>query len=506
MGAKKFLVSIILFSLLFLSASMVFPSELSLQDIPQIPGSVLEYSQFFGREHLAAQYRVMLPPDISFQGKLDRGRDEAQRCLDAMLKVGWTLKKENRNRRGGEFVFSKDIIKEAKVIVAPGSQYLQGKKRDCIYHKFELKRLIPYEDVPGYDYPDVPRFPGSIRIRWMDLLGDYGAKYLWKGSLEEVKKFYEKELPDLGWQPGRGPGKLNYLKGGYTSGETKSIPTTLSIHLDEKEGIVAIGIGRTAGAGDRKIETMPAVTPAKKTQDPPVQVLTFINHEKDLPMYPALKKKHVEPLPVNLQGEEIIRLTLETGAVKRQTAIHMAEFYLREMRQRGWDLKNHEWHGLARRMLFQRGAVQVKVNIKAVGRYPIPGTEMKQKINIPVQVDVVLPIPRREKAGKDIPNVPRFPGSVRFHYLEAGLDHSVKYKAAARLKDVEWFFIEELPGSGWRFAGYDTTGLLFVPAAAPKSAAAALAGGKLIPTTLKLKVDDMWNGTVKFGLNKTRGD
>jgi hypothetical protein len=119
---------------------------------------------------------------------------------------------------------------------------------------------------------------------------------------------------------------------------------------------------------------------------------------------------------------------------------------------------------------------------------------------------VTFPIPSREIAGEDIKGIPRFPDSVRFYTLKAGIDHVVKFRAVAPVKEVEWFFIEKLPQQGWTFSGTDITGLLFIPAKTAKSAADALSKGQLIPTTLKIKVDDLYDGTVKIGMDKTKGD
>lgn len=507
---------------LFFCSFLLVGSEISMQDIPVIPNSTLKYSQIVAKEWLVAEYWVFLPDKTSFQEQLDQGRAHAQTCVKLMQDMNWRLTKENRTRRGGEFSFKKEIVKEAIVKVGPGSKPLEGKQKHYIFIKFEVKRLIPFEDVTGYDYPDVPRYPGSIRIRWMDLLGDYGAKYLVMGSVDEVKKFYEKKLLDFGWQPGKGAGTLNYLKGGTISKDagavvkknikkpikmvTKLIPTTLSIHLAENEGIVNIGIGRSAGGGDTDLKEQPPITPIKKLDPQGEKPLTFIDHEKDIPLFPGLTKKHVETFPINVYGQQIIRQRLETGYVEPKTAINMAKFYLEEMKKRGWELNDDEWGGLGRRMLFIKGAVQVKTAIKAIGRYPIPESTAKRKINIPLQIDVILPIPLKEMAGKDIKGVPRFPGSVRYYYLEVALDHVVRYKVAAAVKEVECYYLRELPKHDWTFSGYDSTGLLFVPGSTAKSAAAALAKGKLIPTTLKLKVDNMGNGIVKFGFCRTRGD
>jgi hypothetical protein len=141
-----------------------------------------------------------------------RGRQAAEKYATSMQNAGWVLKREIKQRRGGEFTFIKDTIQKALVKIAPGSSFQQGSKKNHIFIKIELKRLIPLKDVPGYDYPDVPRYPGSIRVRWMDLLGDYAVKYLTTAPLEKVKSFYQAECMKLGWKESRGPGILNYQK------------------------------------------------------------------------------------------------------------------------------------------------------------------------------------------------------------------------------------------------------------------------------------------------------
>jgi len=510
---------IILIAILILSSPSV-SNELSLKELPWIPDSELDSFQYLSAENLIAEYRIYLPEKSTFLEITRKAQETTQQYVQLMKDAGWELQKEDWFRRGGEFYFTKDIIKETKMSIAPYAQAMEGKKRDFIKINFELKRRIPFEDVLGIDYPDVPRFPGSLRVRWMDLLGDYSVKYLVLGKIEEVKEFYKKILVDFGWQPTRGTATLNYTKGEF-EGQGKSpvkkenvqqpmemikkmIPATLAIHLNENQGIVEIGIGRSSGSEDLNLKESIPVTPEKNLPQGKKEILTYIDPDQDIPIHPLLIKQHSERLPLDTQGNETFRMSFNTEKVDAIEAVNIANFYLEKMQNTGWEVLDDEWYGLVRTLLFQKGAVRVKVAVKAVGMWPIP--ERAPKINIPVEIDTILSIPTRETAGKDIENVPRFPRSVRFFYLEAGLDHSVKYKACASLKKAEWYFIEKLPESGWIFSGYDMTGLLFVPTDTAKSAAGALSQGKLIPTTLKLKVDDMYDGTVKIGLTKTRGD
>ena len=97
-------------------------SALTLDDIPRLPGSELKYSQYKGPENLHAEFWIFLPEGIKFHEISAKGTHFATTCVDMMKENGWTLKKENWQRRGGEFTFKKDVIKEAKVNVSPASK------------------------------------------------------------------------------------------------------------------------------------------------------------------------------------------------------------------------------------------------------------------------------------------------------------------------------------------------------------------------------------------------
>ena len=504
-------------AVLSLLAPPLLAAGMTADDIPRLPEWSVVSSHQRGPERLEAELRRTLPEGLTFQEISDRGVETAERCVELMKAGGWELESENWQRRGGEFHFKKRPLTAVEVSVGPDAEAREGRMRPHIALRYELTRLVPVADILGADPPDVPRFPGSVRVRWMNLLGDFAAKYLVVGSADEVGEFFARRLPELGWEPGKGAGTLNFTRSVATPAEPLPaageglegaarriggmIPTTLSIHLSARDGLVEIGVGRAAGgaavAGELEI------TPPAAAEERRREVLTFIDAD-EIPVYPGLTLTSRRRQPITLAGEEILRTSYEQTDAEASEALRMAEFYLRAMADRGFVPEEDEWHGIGRRLLYRRGAVRVRIEIQAVGRYPLP--ERVPRIRIPVQVDLILPIPTAEPAGKDIPGVPRFPGSVRFHTLEAGIDHAVKYKAAASVGEVERFFVDRLPEHGWRFAGNDSTGLLFVPSATAGSPSEALASGKLIPTTLKVKVDDSWDGTVKIGLNLTRGD
>ena len=489
--------------------------------LPELPGSVIRSTERSADGlRFVAELRIPVPADAGPAEIGDLAVEAAHRCLERMESDGWSLVGEAWQRRGGVFEFLKDVILRAKVTVGPTAKPIEGRMQSFVGLRFELQRRLPFHDVKGCDPPDVPRFPGSVRVRWMNLLGDFATKYLVVAPLAEVRAFFERELPEHGWTPGRGAGTLNYVKGGFTEGTGEPeppsgrlaeplelarelIPTTLSIALSEKAGLVEIGIGRAAGGRDPALEDPLPVTPARGEPSTPNNVLTAIDPERDLPVPPGLSLESKRREPSNPPGEERIRRTYVEKQAPMAKALEVADFYRGEMSRRGWTLEDEEWYGIGRELRFRKGAVGVHVSVKAVGRYPLP--ERQPTLRLPVEVLVTLPVPERDVAGEDIPGVPRFPGSVRFYHLQAATDHVVKFKAVGSVDEAEWFFIDRLPENGWTFAGNDSTGLLFVPSGTARSPTEALASGELIPTTLRIKVDDEGHGVIKIGMDRTRG-
>ena len=58
--------------------------------------------------------------------------------------------------------------------------------------------------------------------------------------------------------------------------------------------------------------------------------------------------------------------------------------------------------------------------------------------------------PASDVAGEDIPDVPRYPGSVRTDYLREGL---ILYVTSASIDEVLAFYEKELPANGWTVFG-----------------------------------------------------
>lgn len=62
---------------------------------------------------------------------------------------------------------------------------------------------VPEEDVPGEDVAGLPRYPGSVRVKYESHdLGDARVRevgYVTEGRLGEVEDFYERRLGENGW-------------------------------------------------------------------------------------------------------------------------------------------------------------------------------------------------------------------------------------------------------------------------------------------------------------------
>ena len=75
-----------IFSILLLFGYLLWAGQISLKDIPDIPNSILKYSQFLGQEQLKAEYWIFLADGVSFQEKLNKGRIEASAVSDTTRK------------------------------------------------------------------------------------------------------------------------------------------------------------------------------------------------------------------------------------------------------------------------------------------------------------------------------------------------------------------------------------------------------------------------------------
>ncbi|MHC4550629.1 MAG: hypothetical protein ACYTEZ_17855 [Planctomycetota bacterium] len=507
---------------LLLLAGPVRAEEMTLDGIPLPKAAERVSRQTASPEVIRARYRTPLPDGLSHDRVGDRVVEAAETFVEAMAEAGWKLRTENWQRRGAEFTFRKAILFDLAAAVQPVAKAMGGRMRSFVGYNLTLTRRVPFTDLRGREPVDVPRYPGSVRIRWMDLLGDFAVKYVVVADLDAVRRFFEERLPKAGWKPAKGVGTLNYLKGGVGEGAElpkgtnprdpldiakKAIPSSLAVHLNEDEGIVEIGIGRSAGAPDAGQEIGGALTPPfvpRPPAEPGTGPLIAIDPEKDLPVYPGLERVARRRLPLGVQGDQTLRLAYEKKDAPITEALDCATFYLSEMATRGFEVADDEWYGIGRKLLFAKEAVLVRVNVKAVGTYPPP--ERAKPILLPVEVDVIQPLPSRDVAGSDIEGVERYPGSVRFYHLKVGMDHLVKYKAVATVAEAERHYIVTLSDGDWTFCGNDRTGLLFVPSDTAKSAADALASGQIVPTTLKVKVDDAGRGIVKIGIDRTRGD
>ncbi|HIE05796.1 MAG TPA: hypothetical protein EYP58_03240, partial [bacterium (Candidatus Stahlbacteria)] len=200
---------------IFLTITVIFSAmKLTLAEIPAPSQGVLKSSKIINSENLEVEYWIMLAEGITHQEAGDQGIEVAKKYLQRLKKKGWVLLRENWQRRGCEFLFRKEVIKELKVAIGVSKKPMEGKMRDYAFVRLKLKRLIPFRDIIGCDPSDVPRYPNGTRVRYMNLLGDFAVKYLTTDPVDSVKPFFTREVPKYGWEPAKGVGTLNYQKGG----------------------------------------------------------------------------------------------------------------------------------------------------------------------------------------------------------------------------------------------------------------------------------------------------
>lgn len=85
--------------------------------------------------------------------------------------------------------------------------------------------------------------------------------------------------------------------------------------------------------------------------------------------------------------------------------------------------------------------------------FPKEVEDAKDIVDAPVEEgEVAIPAegpPTSDVAGEDIPDVPRYRGSVRSYYGSSGGTTSVIYITSASIDEVLGFYEEKLPDNGW---------------------------------------------------------
>ncbi len=453
---------------------------------------------------------------------------QAEHYLARMLADGWTLKTEHRRTSGADFTLERDSLKRLSVRIGSEIRGTADGKKGFVVIRQELEYLIPKRDAIGFEPPDVPRYPGSTRIRWMNIIGEWSGKYKVADELETVRRFYLDELPKHGWiYQGVQAGKLHFQRGGIASGDAVTrqdiditdplgniagmIPSTLNIILSEENGITDIGFGRSAGAGDAPTDTAAAEGfsyDAEFVVDR-AKVVARVDPETALPRYPGAVNEADHTEWFTLKGPEVLNLGYDVprGQVQAEK-IDLGAFYRRQMKARGWTLTDEDRWGEGTTLFFRRGGVTASVVVRDTGLRFIgnPNVRPSAPATLPVKIALRFPIPQRDLAGEDIDDVPRFPGSKRYYFLKVAIDHLVKYKAAGTADQVYAWFIAELPQRGWQLAGADQAGITFTPAGGPESGVEAFGTGKWIPTLLVVKAKDEGYGLVDIGIDLTTGD
>lgn len=103
---------------------------------------------------------------------------------------------------------------------------------------------MPERDVTGEDIPDLPRYPGSVRVEFRDVivgdLAEIEVEYVVLSDLDSVHAYYRQVFDDYGWivaDLGIYQGEWTFL---VVSGEREAI-----VELEARQSIVEIEIELT---------------------------------------------------------------------------------------------------------------------------------------------------------------------------------------------------------------------------------------------------------------------
>jgi hypothetical protein len=148
--------------------------------------------------------RGILPPDMQALNQLTFGDDN--RGGMAALDFGEKLSMDALRKRVEKFVKSGEVGDLGKLRYVYYEKNGRGGTRFLTVwtdEHFKLDRLMPTErrDADGSDLPDVPRYPGTIRVLSAEEHGmpQRVVVYDGPGSPEAAELFYRARMVSLGW-------------------------------------------------------------------------------------------------------------------------------------------------------------------------------------------------------------------------------------------------------------------------------------------------------------------
>jgi hypothetical protein len=148
--------------------------------------------------------RNLLPPDMQALNELSFGNDK-RGGMAALDFGGEKLSMDGFRKRVETFVKSGDLSDLAKMRYVYYEANGQGGTRFLTVWTDEhllLDKLMPADgDAPGADLPDVPRYPGTVRVLSAEEHGmpQRVVVYDGPGSPETAELFYRGRMPTLGW-------------------------------------------------------------------------------------------------------------------------------------------------------------------------------------------------------------------------------------------------------------------------------------------------------------------
>ncbi|MFB0500533.1 MAG: hypothetical protein ACETWO_04600 [Candidatus Hadarchaeaceae archaeon] len=297
--------------------------------------------------------------------------------------------------------------------------------------------------APEEDLPDIPLYPGSTCFGWQRIEAEnlIAVNFKSAASPEEITSFYKDEMPKHGWTFV----EARYSVGENLIGEDYTVGG-LTLLFEKADKGTTINIGSYANSSTIVIAYGPkefTLSSITLPEDVPGEDFS------DVPRCPKSARFSWE---VN---EEITRVSyMSTMGLEE-----IISFYKTEMPKHGWTFVSESSELLHSENILVGDVQTIELRFakadETVQIYiPDQDTDLNSMTIFRRPTAMLEGIPISEDAsGKDLPDVPRYPGSTRINYDELEEENiiNVCYISTASFDEVVDFYKLELPKHGWVF-------------------------------------------------------
>lgn len=228
---------------LVLILSPLFAQEYSNPDVPAPPESKIVDSQNIRLGEVNIPCRLyassLLPQEIFVYYRTSLAEDGFKLISDKADKDG---SRRLGFKRGNAVINIIIALKDGRTEVQTAA-YLepQGGIEKIKPSWAELVSLMPKEEQPGNDLAFIPRPPGGVRIMSMPYENMVLLGYSSPKSTESLKKFYESNMPNQGWQLEREVSMEEAVEEHKQDPDTKELGIDLPFSDITFEGLIAGG-------------------------------------------------------------------------------------------------------------------------------------------------------------------------------------------------------------------------------------------------------------------------